>query len=167
VVKFSPKGAVTKKLLLTSDVHDPPEAGCPDLDGVRILLVEDSLSLGEAMKSLLQACRADVIGPVASAAEADRLISENLPDAALVDINLRGGERADGLIDRLRDQGVRVVVTSGYTDLPLASTNVAATLSKPFSEAQFFAALLAMATPKMPQHVNRKRKPDSTASALP
>ena len=154
-------------MLLTSDVHDPPEAGCPDLNGVRILLVEDSLSLGEAMKSLLQACRADVIGPVASAAEADRLISKNLPDAALVDINLRGGERSDGLIDRLRDQGVRVVVTSGCTDLPLAPRNVAATLSKPFSEAQFFAALLAMATPKMPQHVNRKRKPGSTASAQP
>jgi CheY-like chemotaxis protein len=118
------------------------------LNGVRILLVEDSLSLGEAMKSLLQACRADVIGPVVSTAEADRLISENLPDAALVDINLRGGERADGLIDRLHDQGVRVVVTSGYTDLPLAPRNAAATLSKPFSEAQFFAALLAMATPK-------------------
>jgi len=165
--QFSPKEAVTKKLLLTSDVHDPPEAGCPDLNGVRILLVEDSLSLGEAMTSLLQACRADVIGPVASAAEADRLISKNLPDAALVDINLRGGERSDGLIDRLRDQGVRVVVTSGCTDLPLAPRNVAATLSKPFSEAQFFAALLAMATPKMPQHVNRKRKPGSTASAQP
>jgi CheY-like chemotaxis protein len=85
-----------EKLSRTSDVHDPPEAGCPDLNGVQILLVEDSFILGAAMKDLLQACAADVAGPVATMAEADRLISENLPDAALVDINLRGGERADG-----------------------------------------------------------------------
>ena len=129
------------------NAHDPPEAGCPNLKGVRVLLVEDSLSVGEAMKSLLQACGAKVVGPVATKAEADRLISESLPDAALVDVNLRGGERADCLIDRLHDQGVRVVVTSGSSDHPLAPRNATVTLSKPFSEAQFFAALIAMATP--------------------
>ena len=128
------------------NAHDPPEAGCPDLKGVRVLLVEESSSVGEAMKSLLQACGAKVVGPVATKAEADRLISESLPDAALVDVNLRGGERADCLIDRLHDQGVRVVVTSGSSDHPLAPRK-AITLSKPFSEAQFFAALIAMATP--------------------
>jgi CheY-like chemotaxis protein len=141
------KGAVTEKLSLASNAHDSPEAGCPDLNGLRVLLVEDSLSVGEAMKSLLQACGAKVAGPVATTVEADRLISENLPDAALVDVNLRGGEQADGLIDRLHDQGVRVVVTSGYTDLPLVPRNVTATLPKPFTEAQFFAALLAVAAP--------------------
>ena len=130
-----------EKLSRTSDVHDPPEAGCPDLNGVQILLVEDSFILGAAMKDLLQACAADVAGPVATMAEADRLISENLPDAALVDINLRGGERADGLIDRLHDRGVRVVVISGDTGPPLAPGKAAATLLKPFSEADLLQAL--------------------------
>ena len=88
-----------------------------------------------------------LVGPVATKAEADRLISESLPDAALVDVNLRGGERADCFIDRLHDQGVRVAVTSGSSDHPLAPRNAMVTLSKPFSEAQFFAALIAMATP--------------------
>jgi hypothetical protein len=55
-----------EKLSRTSDVHDPPEAGCPDLNGVQILLVEDSFILGAAMKDLLQACGADVAGPVAT-----------------------------------------------------------------------------------------------------
>jgi CheY-like chemotaxis protein len=108
------------KLSRTSGVHDPPEAGCPDLNGVQILLVEDSSVVSAAMKDLLEACGADVAGPVATMVEADRLISENLPDAALVDINLRGGEQADGLIDRLHDRGVRVVVISGDTGSPLA-----------------------------------------------
>jgi hypothetical protein len=105
-------------------------------------LVEDSFGLGAAMKSLLQSCGADVAGPVVTTADADCLIAKNLPDVALVDINLRGGERADGLINRLHGQGVRVVATSGGTVLLLAPGQVSATLSKPFSEAQLFAALI-------------------------
>ncbi len=128
---------------LTSDVHDPPETGCPDLHSMQILLVEDSSIVGAAMKDLLQACGANVAGPVATTAEADHLLTENLPDAALVDINLRGGERADGLIDRLHDRGVRVVVISADTAPPLAPGKAAATLLKPFSEDQLFAALLS------------------------
>ena len=82
-----------------------------DLKGVRILLVEDSWYLGMALRNQLRALGADVAGPCATAAEAERLISERAPDAALVDYNLRGGERADSLIDQLHDQGVRVIVT--------------------------------------------------------
>jgi CheY-like chemotaxis protein len=126
------------------------------LSGVRVLLVEDSLSLGQAMKGLLQACRAEVTGPIATTTEANRLISEHDFDAALVDINLRGGERAAALIDRLHDQGVRIVATSGYTDPQLSPGRAAATLPKPFSEAQFFAALLAMT-----------RQPSDAANVLP
>jgi DNA-binding NarL/FixJ family response regulator len=64
-----------------------------------------------ALKSLLQALGADVDGPAATTAEAERLVSEHAPDVALVDFNLREGERAYGLIDRLLDQGIRVVMT--------------------------------------------------------
>lgn len=124
-----------------SNGHEPPEAGCPNLSGTQILLVEDSLSLGTAMRSLLRACGADVIGPVATLAEAEGLIAESVPDAAVVDINLRDGEQADGLIDRLHHQGVRVVVTSGDPIVPPAAQKAAFILSKPFSEAQLFAAL--------------------------
>jgi hypothetical protein len=45
---------------------------------------------------------AEVLGPVATAAEAERLIAEQMPDASIVDFNLRGGELAYGLIDRLQ-----------------------------------------------------------------
>lgn len=124
------------------NLHGAPEAGCPDFAGMRILLVEDSLSLGVAMKSLLEACGAAVTGPVATTAEAYRVLAGSLPDAALVDLHLQWGERADDLIGRLHDQGVRVVVVSGDTVPLLAPGTVAATLPKPFSEAQLFAAML-------------------------
>ena len=63
------------------------------------------------------------------------------PDVVLVDFNLRGGERADGLIDRLHGQGVRVIVISGYEAVPLAPGKVEAILQKPVSAAQLLGIL--------------------------
>ena len=108
---------------------------------MHILVVEDSRDLGMAMKSLLEACGAQVSGPVATAADADRLVAGSLPDAALVDIHLQGGERADDLIGRLHDRGVRVVVTSGDSSELQAPEKATAILSKPFGEDDLFAAL--------------------------
>ena len=94
-------------------------AESPNLRGMRVLLVEDSWQLGMALKSLLRSFDAEVDGPVATTADADRLISEHVPDAAVIDINLRQGERSYGLIDLLISLDVPVIVTSGYSDLPM------------------------------------------------
>jgi CheY-like chemotaxis protein len=130
--------------MLSADRHGLSESAGADLSGVRILVVEDSRDLGMAIKSLLEACGAQVAGPVATAADADSLIAGSLPHAALVDVHLRAGERADQLISRLHDRGVRVVVTSG--DSGALTEKAAATLSKPFSEAELFAALLPVSS---------------------
>ena len=82
------------------DEHPEAEAGC--LSGLRILVVEDSWHVATAVQSLLRSFGADVDGPVASAVEAERLVAERIPDVAIVDINLRGGELAYDLIDKLR-----------------------------------------------------------------
>ena len=82
-------------------------------------------------RSQLEAWGADVLGPVATTSDALRLSSGRTADAALVDINLRGGERAYGLIDRLHDEGIRVVLVSGYADVSVAQGKVAAILQKP------------------------------------
>ena len=89
-----------------SSTNIPEPAGALNLNGMRILLVEDSWHLGMATKSFLQACGADVAGPFATVADAEGAVSERAPDAALVDFNLRGGERAISLIDRLHDQAL-------------------------------------------------------------
>ena len=80
-------------------------------------------------------------GPVATTADAVRLISEQAPDVALVDINLRDGELAHGLIDRLHGQGIRVVVMSGYDEVLLAPGKAATILQKPVSKAHLLATL--------------------------
>ncbi|HYK51744.1 MAG TPA: hypothetical protein VEU94_18635 [Terriglobales bacterium] len=116
------------------------EAGSPNLKGIRILLVEDSWQLGMALKSLLRSFDADVDGPVATTKDAENLISQHVPDAAIIDVNLRQGERSYGLIDHLVGRGVPVVVTSGYSDLPLVPAK-AHILEKPISEERLIAIL--------------------------
>jgi len=132
---------VTGHPMNSSNMNEFSDAESLDLSGVRILVVEDSWQLAMALKSLLQACGAEVSGPVATSADAQRLVSEQKPDAALVDFNLRGGERADGLIDKLHEQGIYVVVTSGYAVLPIVPRHAAAILQKPISEAQLLGSL--------------------------
>ena len=115
------------------------EAASPDLTGVRVLVVEDCWHIGSAVKSLLQACGADVAGPVATTAAAEHLISKQAPDVALVDFCLRGGERADVLIDQLHHRDVPVIVMTGYA--ALAPGKAAAILQKPIDEVQLLECL--------------------------
>jgi DNA-binding response OmpR family regulator len=84
-----------------------------------------------------------VAGPAATGAEAERLLSEHVPDLALVDFNLREGELANGLIDRLHGQGVAVIVITGYAVLPVLPKNVAAILHKPVSKELLLATMRA------------------------
>jgi DNA-binding response OmpR family regulator len=126
-----------------SDDHNPAGPGSSDdLTGLQILLVEDSAIVGTAIKDFLQVLGADVVGPATTTAEAERLLSEQAPDAALVDLHLRGGELSNGLIARLYEQGIHVIVISGSSEslspLPLEAAII---LEKPFSEAQLFASL--------------------------
>ena len=111
------------------------------LSGVRILLVEDSWPAGVALRRLLQVLGAEVSGPVATAADALRLASERPPDAALIDFSLRDGELAGDLIERLHEQGIHIVITTGYTDLPAKLRHAVAILHKPFNDAELFASL--------------------------
>jgi CheY-like chemotaxis protein len=119
--------------MVTSNVLDPPEPAASNLDGLRVLVVEDSWQVSAALKRLLEACGADVAGPVATVADAARLVSERPIDVALVDINLRGGELAYDLIDHMHAQGIRIVVVTGYADVSIDERKVAAVLQKPVS----------------------------------
>ena len=118
----------------------PGERGPSELMDVRVLVVEDHWHLANALKALLQAIGLAVIGPVATVAGAQRLVAEQKPALAVVDINLKG-EMTYPLIDQLHTQDVRVVVVTGYAVLPQATEKVAAILQKPFSEADLLAAL--------------------------
>jgi DNA-binding response OmpR family regulator len=107
---------------------------------VRVLVVEDQWYVANALKLLLEAEGMEVSGPAATTADALRLAIEKGPDLAVVDVNLKG-DMAYGLIDQLREQGVRIVVASGYAVLPRLTEKVAAVLQKPFNGPELLAAL--------------------------
>ena len=129
------------KSQMGSSAHEPSASGSSDLKGARILLVEDSWHVGNAIKRLLRTLGADVAGPAATIGDAERLVAERTPDVAIVDINLRDGERANPLIDRLHEQRIPVVVITGYTAVALPPGKVEAILQKPVSEDKFLAIL--------------------------
>jgi DNA-binding NtrC family response regulator len=117
--------------MTSSPVCDPPGAAASELKDLFVLVVEDSWDVGTGLRMLLESWGADVAGPAATTADALCLVSERTPDVALVDINLRDGEQSYCLINRLHEQGVRVVVITGYADVSPAVGKVAAILQKP------------------------------------
>jgi DNA-binding NtrC family response regulator len=127
------------------------EQGPDNLSGLRILVVEDSWHAGVALKNLLRALGAEVLGPVATAADAERLISGPRPHVGIVDFNLRGGELAVDLIDKLNEHGICVIVISAYASVPLAPGTAMAVLQKPVIESQLLAVLRPLAAQKSVQ----------------
>ncbi len=113
------------------------------LQGVRILVVEDAWHVAKALKVVLEQLGMQVSGPAATTEQAKRLLMDDKPDIAVVDINLRR-EQAFDLIEELHEQGVRVLVASGYTMPSLPQGRVAAMLQKPYSAAQLLSALRGM-----------------------
>ena len=127
--------------MTSPNAHPAPRSGSLELQGLGILLVEDSWHVGKAMKTLLHVLGADVAGPAATSADAKRLVAERTPDVAIVDINLREGEQAYDLIDLLYEQGIPVIVLTGYAVVSLAPGKVEAILPKPASKEQLLAIL--------------------------
>jgi len=63
-------------------------------------------------------------------------MTERLPHVALVDFHLRG-EDSSGLIARLREEGVPVIMLSGSFEFPVPVSPEGVTMvEKPISEAQ-------------------------------
>jgi CheY-like chemotaxis protein len=86
-----------------------------DLDGKRILVVEDSPVVGPFTADILADLGCEVVGPAPNMAAARELVEENKFDAALMDVHIRG-ERVFPLCEMLEERGVPFVLTSGYAD---------------------------------------------------
>ena len=104
------------------------------LRGRRVLVVEDEYMLAEDLREELERQGAEVMGPVASVADALEILrSGPAPDMAILDINL-GGEMAYPVADALRARDIPFVFATGYdaqaipkarSDVPRAEKPVA------------------------------------------
>lgn len=131
---------------VTSNKRDSGDFERSALARARVLVVEDSWDFSASLKRLLETCGAEVLGPVATANDARRLLLESMPDVALVDINLRNGELSYGLIDEMRALRIPIVVITGYANTSPATDKAVAVLQKPFRAGELVAALRSAKT---------------------
>ena len=121
--------------------HGSPEINASDLNGLCVLIVDDFFDAAIGVKVLLESWGVEILGPAATIAEAERMVSERTPNVAIVDITLRGGEQSHSLIDRLCDKDIRVVVATGDADVSLPLGRAAAILQKPMTERSLLTSL--------------------------
>lgn len=85
------------------------------LAGRKILVVEDSPLIAEALEAMLEDMDVEVVGPAGTIAIALELCETRQFDAAIVDLNIRGG-KAYPIFHRLNRQAIPFVIASGYAD---------------------------------------------------
>ena len=120
---------------------EPERPNVSILKGIPVLIVEDAWHVAKALKSTLEQMGMHVVGPTATTAEARNLTAAQSPRLAVVDINLKQ-ETSCGLIDELYQQGVQVIVISGYAAPAVSGDRVAAFLQKPFSGTELITTIL-------------------------
>lgn len=82
----------------------------------RLLIVEDELLIAMMMEDFADAIGMDVAGVAGSVSEAIAIIEAGAVDVAIVDINLRNGERSDPVMAALDAAGIPLIVSSGSTE---------------------------------------------------
>jgi CheY-like chemotaxis protein len=114
------------------------------LEGCRILLVEDEYFIADDMAQEFERGGAEIVGPVATIRDALQLI-KSFPklDGAVLDINLRD-EMVYPVAELLEEQGVPFVFSTGYEDTAIPPRYAEVTLcQKPVEPRKVVQALLA------------------------
>lgn len=108
---------------------------------MRLLIVEDEWLVAEDHAAALRGAGYDIVGPVASVAEAAQKLSEERIDLAILDVGLIGGT-SYSLADSLAARKIPFVFVTGYAarDLPPHLRNHAF-LSKPAPVATLLATV--------------------------
>lgn len=83
------------------------------LKGAKVLILEDEYFLADDLARALRDAGAQPVGPVNTVQQAEELVASESPDAAILDLNLRG-EMASDFVERLSTTDVRCVIVSGY-----------------------------------------------------
>jgi DNA-binding response OmpR family regulator len=110
------------------------------LEGTRVLVLEDEFFMADDLARALRKAGAEPIGPVGTVAEAESLVKSQQPDAAILDLNLRG-EMADGFARRLSRTKLPCVIVSGYGAAAMPSVSDISWLEKPVSPARVIETL--------------------------
>ncbi len=81
----------------------------------RILVIEDSPVVADASEDMLHDLGYEVVGPAGNMATALQLAQDEQLDAAIVDVNIRGG-KAYSVMKVLASRNIPFLLTSGYAN---------------------------------------------------
>jgi len=99
-----------------------------------ILIVEDEPLIAMMLEDFLEALGHEVVGTCETVAEAMSRVEAGGFDLAIVDVQLKDGERVWPVADRLAESGTPfILATGGHVDPPPARHAAAPLLSKPYT----------------------------------
>src|SRR3569623_3064695 len=105
-----------------------------DLNGLRVLVVEDEMMVSMLIEDMLSDMGCTVIGPASRLDEATELARAGDIDCAVLDVNL-GGQPIFPVADLLRERGCPFAFAPGYGDAGLREADRGTpVLQKPFRE---------------------------------
>ncbi|WP_052389764.1 response regulator [Belnapia moabensis] len=114
------------------------------LVGRRILLIEDDPLVSMDIEDLLLDVNASMVGPAQTTALALMLLSDERPDAAVLDMKLEG-RSAMPVADALSSLGVPfIVLTADVKAGAQAANDIAPVLAKPCEPDKLIAALIGV-----------------------
>ncbi|MGD9740112.1 MAG: response regulator [Bauldia sp.] len=110
-----------------------------------VLVVEDDALVAMEMETRIAALGCRVIGPAGTLERARDLIDTMRPDAAFLDVNIRG-RRVTPIAERLLAEGVPFALVTGYARLPFdePALQAAPKLSKPIGDKELAGMLSRM-----------------------
>jgi DNA-binding NtrC family response regulator len=113
-----------------------------NLQGCRVLVVEDEYLLADDISHALAKAGAEVLGPFPSVEEATSFISSGVGiDAAVLDVNLRG-DMIFPVADALAKRGIPFAFATGYDRWALPERFTSAPrIEKPFQASKIATAL--------------------------
>jgi CheY-like chemotaxis protein len=107
-----------------------------DLQGIRVLLVEDQMIIAMQIEDMLHAAGCEVVGPVGTLQAAITLAHEEALDLAVLDVSF-DGEKVYLAAEELQARGIPFILATGYGEstLPEKWRNQPR-LNKPFRREQ-------------------------------
>ncbi|HSA81760.1 MAG TPA: response regulator [Geminicoccaceae bacterium] len=112
-----------------------------ELEGLRVLVVEDEFLVAMDIEAMLHDLGCEVMGPTGDLENALRIAREETLNLALLDVNI-GGEPVTGVAEVLVARAVPIVFCTGYQGENWCNRYPAVpTLMKPFQPADLRAAL--------------------------
>ncbi len=111
-------------------------------EGRRVLVVEDEMIIALLIEDTLIDLGAVVVGPASHVEAAVKLAAEAPIDAAVLDVNIRGGNSYP-VADVLSERGIPFVFCSGYSEWALEERHQdRPRLTKPYSSKELETVVL-------------------------